>query len=147
MSKSYKPTGAILFIKKLPAAVFRTARPDILRVLESIVDKARDNLERNKSIKTGALSDSLSEKTVIANKKKGKIVSFYMTGYAGTSTESYKVKARSRKKPFTYAKLVEYGNPKYNSSGKPFFRPAIYSVNPEKKINEIFEKKAKELQP
>lgn len=113
----------------------------IEELFDDVVEAARDNLERNDSIVSAALTDSLGKKVYVTDTPRG----FFLMGYAGIDGDFRRAWEGSAKPkvPKEYAALVEYGNPKHNSSAKPFLRPALASVNANARVEKILEQAMK----
>ena len=106
-------------------------------------NKIRENLEKNGSVDTGALKDSIGGKVELYPK------SGNVEGFIGIRTDVTKKKApktyRGRahtRYPVSYAYLVERGFTHWKNgekiNGKPFFEPAVEAMLRENKMeNEI----------
>lgn len=131
-------SGAGAFKKlNLSRKALNIAKPLVEDLFDDIIDAARDNLERNKSIVSAALTDSLGKKIYITETPKG----FFLMAYVGIDGDFRRAWEGSAKAkvPAAYAALVEYGNPNHNSRAKPFLRPALASTNAEARVKKILE--------
>ena len=155
----------------LSAEIIAKAKPLIEEAFGEVLDSARDNLIRNKSIRSEALIDSLDVK-VEAKYPNARYPFSTIRGYVGVNMHETKVVNGKLKDPVHYAPIVEYGGTielgktlvgrertgkrgrgkniydvkSYSYiSPKPFLRPAVASANLKSKIEKIFENVAKEI--
>jgi hypothetical protein len=94
--------------KDFTAKMVRQLEPKIQEVFDDVLDSARDNLERNGSIYSEALTDSLGTKILLyfPTQKYG----FSMIrGYVGVDVNSDKIYKGKLKIPAIYAPILEYG--------------------------------------
>lgn len=155
----------------LSASVIKRFAPVLKEILGEVIDSARDNLERNGSIMSEALTDSLEVKVITKTPTKQNPFSL-IRGYAGVDVYETKVYKGRVKNPASYAPIVEYGGTieigkelvgrehtgkrgrgknVYSVKShriiepKPFMRPAIASANLDSKIPNALKKISQNL--
>lgn len=143
----------------------------IKKAFDEVVEDARNNLKKEGAILSESLMDSLDSKVVYYPPDKKNPYST-MRAYVGVDVKFDKVHKGRYHKPSEYAPIVEYGGTieigktlvgrertgkrgrgkniydvkSYSYiSPKPFLRPAVAGANLKSKIENIFEKVAKEI--
>lgn len=125
-----------IYDKNLSSKIMLLLKPEIESMFDDVIDDARVNLAKNKSVKTQTLTSSLSQKVII-RKPTNKYKYASMNAYVGVNVNYDNLVNENLKTPANYALLVEFGGEAKNRNDKgsryippkPFFRPALAGID------------------
>ena len=121
-------------------ALLKILERDLGAFFKKVEEAAKENLQKNGSVKTGALKNSIYSLTRgVAGK--------YLFAGVGINVDSALVSGGKIKRPIGYANAVEFGywkSNKHYAKPTPFMRPAIASCGGANKIRAIFREAQRE---